>query len=178
MYFQLYTLSNKNLSSWNFVRPIPRVMWHMVAIVIWVVCTFPIFVHLWHFSLFHTIRSFRLHIYINQRHQYIFLNFKLKTKEQSLIYQGTWQASSAAKDGCCVQHRFLLYSVIAKSLKPLRQDTSTLQRPTMLVQVPVSAYFYYYYYFSWTGCTNGYYKRCTNPGCLGDYVWWCLPFST
>jgi len=51
-----------------------------------------------------------------------------------------WLANSAAKDGCCDSA-----GVHCSQLEPspLRCSNSALQRQTMLVQLPLSAYFFF-----------------------------------
>jgi len=67
-----YTLFNKNQAAWNFVCSAPKVMSHAVATIIRVDLLSP---YLWirgvSLSSIHYNQS--RHVYINQRHQYIWL---------------------------------------------------------------------------------------------------------
>jgi hypothetical protein len=48
----MYPLFNKNQAAWNFLSSELEVTWRTVAIIIWVVFSFPIFVNSWRFSVF------------------------------------------------------------------------------------------------------------------------------
>ena len=73
----MYTLFNKNRAVWNFVRPAPEVTWRTVTIIIPSRFTFPIFVHLWPFSVFHSLQSIMPRIYQTKTPIQL-LNLKLK----------------------------------------------------------------------------------------------------
>jgi hypothetical protein len=60
---RLYPLFNKNQAAWNFPSPELEVTWGTVAIIIRVVLPYPIPVHSWRFSVFHSLQSITPCIY-------------------------------------------------------------------------------------------------------------------